>query len=130
MPFMKTRAFCRLASVFVAFGLSTQVPQVRAQAETPPLMPLPSHIDMGDDQFLVDGNLNVALEGYTEPRLLFARERFMGTLSRETGIPFPQVRPGTPANFTVKTTGASNPVQELDEDESYHLKVSANGVQL
>jgi hexosaminidase len=127
---MKTRAFCRLASILTVFVLSTQVSQVRAQAAPLPVIPLPSHIEAGDGQFLVDGNLNVALEGYSEPRLLLARERLMDTLSRETGIPFPKVRTRTPANFTVKTTGASKPVQELDEDESYHLKVSANGVQL
>ena len=103
---------------------------MRAQAAAPDLMPLPSHIEMGDGHFIVDGSLNVSLEGYTEPRLLLAREGFMDTLSRETGIPFPKERPHAPANFTVKTAGASKPVQELGEDESYHLTVSQNGVQL
>ena len=87
-------------------------------------MPLPSHIETGDGQFIVDGNINVALEGYTEPRLTLARERFIATLSRETGIPIRQNAPDRPANFTIKTTAASKPVQELGEDESYHLKVS------
>lgn len=79
---------------------------------------------------MVDGNINLALEGYTEPRLLLARERFMDTLSRETGILFPKERPGTSANIIVKTAGPSKPVQELGEDESYHLKVTPTEVEL
>jgi hexosaminidase len=101
-----------------------------AQAPAPPLMPMPSHIETGDGQFLIDGNISVTLDGYTEPRLLLARERFMDTLSRETGIPFPKERPAAPGNFIVKTAVASKPVQELDEDESYHLKVTPTAVQL
>ncbi len=127
---MKTRTFCRLVSVLVAVGLSTQVPLLRAQAEMPALMPLPSHIEMGEGQFIVDGNLSVAVEGYTEPRLMLARDRFLATLSGETGIPITPEAQARPANFTIKTGGASKTVQALDEDESYHLKVSADGVQL
>ncbi len=127
---MKTRAFCRIASILAVCTLSIQVRQVGAQAAPLPLMPLPSHIDLGDGQFVVDGNLSVVLEGYTESRLMLARERFLATLSRETGIPINPGLQNRPANFTIKTTGASKPVQELGEDESYHLKVSQSGVQL
>jgi hexosaminidase len=91
---------------------------------------MPSHIETGDGQFLIVDNINLSFEGYTEPRLLLARERFMDTLSRETGIPFPKERPAAPANFTVKTAGPSHPVQELGEDESYHLKVTSTAVEL
>jgi hexosaminidase len=93
-------------------------------------MPMPSHMETGDGQFPIDGNLSIAFEGYTEPRLVLARERFMDTLSRKTGIPFPKAGPDQHSNFTVKTTGASKPVQELGEDESYHLKISSSGAQL
>jgi hexosaminidase len=127
---MKTRAFCRFALILAACALSIQVPPARAQAAAPALMPLPSHIEMGDGKFVIDGNISVALEGYSEPRLTLARERFLATLSRETGIPIrPDVQDRS-ANFTIKTAGASKPVQELGEDESYHLKVSASSVQL
>ena len=93
-------------------------------------MPLPSHMETSDGQFLIDGNINVALDGYTEPRLKLARDRFLATLSRETGIPIRQNGADRQANFTIKTTTASKPVQELGEDESYHLRVSPAGVQL
>jgi hexosaminidase len=106
------------------------VPRARAQREAAPLMPQPAHIDMGEGQFLIDGKLKLEFDGYTEPRLLLARERFMETLSHETGIPYGKERSNQPSNFTVKAGGASKPVQELGEDESYHLKVSPSGVEL
>src|SRR5215472_9722534 len=123
---MKTRVplLCFVVSALSMFAL-----KLSAQA-APPLMPMPSHIDAGDGQFLIDGNIGVALEGYTEPRLLLARERFLDTLSRRTGILFPKERAGGPANFVVKTSGPSKPVQELGEDESYHLKVTPTAVEL
>jgi len=93
-------------------------------------MPLPSHIEMGDGQFVIDGSLTIALDGYTEPRLTLARDRFLATLSRETGIPISHDAQNRPANFTIKTAAGSKPVQELGEDESYHLKVSPDSVQL
>ena len=54
----------------------------------------------------------------------------MDILWRKTGIPFPKKRSNPPSNFTIQTAGASKPVQELGEDESYHLKVSRDGVEL
>src|SRR5438309_3450030 len=115
---------------FVALLLALSAVSMRAQAPPPPLMPMPSHLETGDGQFLIDGKISIALQGYTEPRLTLARDRFLATLSRETGIPMTPDAPNRPANFTIKTTGASKPVQQLDEDESYHLTVSSTGVQL
>ena len=114
----------------VVFGVLIAVGGMDAQTSVPPLMPMPSHMEMGDGQFPVSLNLSVGFEGIPEPRLLLARERFMDTLSRETGIPFPRKRLDAASNFTIKTGGPSKTVQELGEDESYHLKVSASGVEL
>jgi hexosaminidase len=128
---MKTPALRSLALLFFcSCGLWFAGPALRAQSAEPTLMPLPAHMTSGDGQFVIDGTLNVAVDGYTEPRLVLARERFIATLFRETGIPFQQASPNRPVNFTIKTSGASKPVQELGEDESYHLKVSAAGVEL
>src|SRR3954469_6885769 len=122
---MKTHVLRFLALLSVLCAVS-----MRAQAPPPSLMPMPSHLETGNGQFLIDGKISVALEGYTEPRLTLARDRFLATLSRETGIPIRQNAHDRAPNFTIKTTGASKPVQELGEDESYHLKVSPAGVQL
>ena len=102
-----------------------------AQAQTTlPIMPLPSHVMRGQDQFLIDASFGVALEGYTEPRLQRARQRFLNTLSRETGIPLWHEAQFNSPSFVIKTSGPSDPVQQLGEDESYHLEISANHVQL
>ena len=102
-----------------------------AQSQTTlPIMPLPSHVVQGQGQFLIDGNFGVALQGYTEPRLERAKQRFLVTLSRETGIPLWREAQFNPPSFVIKTGGASDAVQQLGEDESYHLEISANHVVL
>ncbi len=102
-----------------------------AQSQTTlPIMPLPSHVVEGQGQFLIDGNFGVALQGYTEPRLERAKQRFLVTLSRETGIPLWREAQFNPPSFVIKTGGASDAVQQLGEDESYHLEISANHVVL
>jgi hexosaminidase len=101
-----------------------------AKAQQLPLMPMPSHVDAGAGAFVVDGSFAVALEGYSEPRLVRARQRFLGTLSRETGIPFlPETQPDKP-RFFIQTGGPSQSVQQLGEDESYRLTVSTAEVHL
>src|ERR1700730_9727049 len=50
------------------------------------IMPLPSHVVQGQGEFLIDGNFGIALKGYKEPRLERAQQRFLDTLSQETGI--------------------------------------------
>jgi hexosaminidase len=91
---------------------------------------MPAHIVQGEGQFPIDGSFSVGLEGYKEPRLADAKERFLGTLMRETGIPFQLEMPAEPAKFIVQTNGPSEPVQQLGEDESYHLKITPTGVHL
>ena len=105
--------------------------RLSAQAQTTlPIMPLPSHVVEGQGQFLIDGNFGIALQGYTEPRLQRAKQRFLVTLSRETGIPLWRQAQFNQPNFVIKTGGASDAVQQLGEDESYHLEISANHVVL
>jgi len=95
-----------------------------------PLMPLPAHIAPGHGQFLLDGSFSVGLEGYTDSRLERATQRFLDRLSRETGIPLQSATQASHASFIIVTAGASDPVQQLGEDESYHLKITASHVQL
>ncbi|MHB2007509.1 MAG: beta-N-acetylhexosaminidase [Acidobacteriaceae bacterium] len=111
-----------------AFGFPMHL---TAQAQTTlPIMPLPSHVVQGQGQFMIDGNFGIALQGYTEPRLQRAQQRFLVTLSRETGIPLWREAQFNPPIFVIKTGGASDAVQQLGEDESYRLEISANGVKL
>ena len=52
-----------------------------------PLMPLPAQVKPGAGEFLINNGFGIALEGYQEPRLERAKQRFLNILSRETGIP-------------------------------------------
>ncbi len=96
---------------------------MRGQA-TLPVMPLPAQAVMGDGSFKIDGGFSIVFEGYTEPRLERAKERFLANLSRETGIlHFPPSTAAQP-EFVIRTAGASAKVEELGENESYHLEVT------
>jgi hexosaminidase len=93
-------------------------------------MPLPSHAVRGNGELVIDGTFGIELKGYSEPRLERARQRFLDTLSRETGIPSWREAALNQARFTVQTAGPSLPVQQLGEDESYRLEISTTGAQL
>jgi hexosaminidase len=114
--------------LFVCAAL-LQVHAMNAQSTEPALMPMPAQVEMGDGHFPIDGKLSIAFAGYSEPRLILAKERFFERLGRETGIPFQWESQEQP-NFTITTSGPSKDVQELGEDESYHLKIWASGVRL
>jgi hexosaminidase len=94
------------------------------------LMPMPASIAQGSGQLLIDGSFTVAMEGYSEPRLVLARSRFLGTLSRETGIAFHQATQNQPPSLVIKTSGASAAVQKVGEDESYRLEITSTQAQL
>lgn len=129
---MKVLHSCLLAAslAFLA-SISLQAPSLHAQPPSlPALMPMPAHIATGSGQLLIDGSFSVALEGYTEPRLVLARSRFLEMLRRETGIPLQDSSSGHKAVLTIKTAHASDAVQQLGEDESYHLEVSSSGAVL
>lgn len=94
------------------------------------VMPLPAHATQGEGEFVVDGTFGIVLKGYTEPRLERARQRFLDTLSKETGIPLWREAAVNQPHFTIRTAGPSLPVQQLGEDESYHLAISTTDVEL
>lgn len=102
-----------------------------AQVKNPlPLMPLPASVVQGQGEFVIDGQFGIALQGHTGPRLERARQRFLDTLSRETGIPLWREAMFNPPHFTIQTARPSAPVQQLGEDESYQLTITATDVRL
>jgi hexosaminidase len=100
-------------------------------AQTPlAVIPLPVRAVQHSGSLLIGPGLQVVFEGYREPRLARARDRFFDTLSRETGIAHVPAGPDQKAKFVIRTAGPSATVQQLGEDESYHLKVTATGALL
>jgi hexosaminidase len=115
----------------IIFGAVISTPHAGGQsATTLPLMPMPASVTVGQGEFVIDGQFGVAFDGFTEPRLMRARERFLDTLTVETGIPFFRESGARGAHFQVHAAGPSKLIQELGEDESYQLTISADGVKL
>ena len=114
------------AFVLTVHGLVTP-----ASAETLlPIVPIPAKVVQGSGQLVVEHGIRVVFEGYKESRLERAQERFAATLSREMGIPELPHLPLEPATLVIKTAGPSEMVQQLGEDESYHLEIKTTGALL
>ncbi len=109
-----------------------QIPRAFSQS-TPPLnlMPFPSSIQPGSGSLKIDSSFTVGLAGYTEPRLERATERFLNALHRQTALLL-ALKSGevAKASLVVRTDHASKDIQELGEDESYVLEVTATGAKL
>lgn len=121
----------RVLCLFVLGALMIS-PLVKAQQQRQlSLMPAPSSVQIGSGRLVVDSSFGAGLTGYTEPRLDRAVERFLRQLSRQTGIPL-AAKPSAPAKaaLVIHTDHASKEIQEVGEDESYILEVSATGAKL
>ncbi len=95
------------------------------------LMPMPSSVRPGAGALAIPPSFSVAIEGYREPRLERAVERFCRELSRRTGLFVrAQVVDANKATLVIHAERASKAVQELGEDESYALDVTAAGAKL
>ena len=121
----------RIRRLFFLAVFTFTFSDLRAQEKGPlPVMPLPAHVAQGEGEFVIDGHFGIALKGYQEPRLERAQQRFLDLLSRETGIPLWREARLKAPHFLVQTGGPSAPTQQLGDDESYRLEVSATDVQL
>jgi hexosaminidase len=115
------------AMLLYAAGASTQ--------EQPKLnlMPYPANLQTGNGSLRIDSTFSVALTGHTEARLDRAVQRFLRQLSRQTALPIPansSTKASTNPTLTLHTNHASKEVQELGEDESYALSITADGAQI
>jgi hexosaminidase len=90
------------------------------------LMPWPANVQMGSGGLRINSSFSVVLTGHTEGRLDRAVQRFLRQLSRQTALPL-SGKASAKATLTVHTDHASKEVQELGEDESYTLSVTADG---
>jgi hexosaminidase len=79
----------------------------------PNLMPWPARIEMGQGSLAVPPSIGIAITGYSEPRLEAAVRR-LGEV----------IPPGPSARLVIQCDHASAPVQQLGEDESYHLEIT------
>jgi hexosaminidase len=117
--------------LLLGFWMSELPGNLLAQEKSSPaIMPLPARVTAGQGEFLIGGDFGITLNGYKEARLERAQQRFLETLSRETGIPLWREAIVNQPHFRVQTEGPSAAVQQLGEDESYRLDISATDVHL
>ncbi|HXW17553.1 MAG TPA: family 20 glycosylhydrolase [Candidatus Acidoferrales bacterium] len=95
-------------------------------------MPIPASIQVGSGQLVIQQSFSVAIAGHDEARLDRAVQRFLRSVSRETGMAFaPRVAESAArATLVIHADRSSNAVQDVDEDESYVLEITSNGAQL
>src|ERR1700678_263083 len=85
----------------------------------PSLMPWPAKIEMGQGRLAIGPTIRIAFTGYTEPRLQNA--------ARRVGEVVPE---GPTATLVIECAHASEPVQQLGEDESYQLEITPQQARL
>jgi hexosaminidase len=95
------------------------------------LMPRPSQITEQNGSLALNAEPQIAIAG-GDKRVHNASQRFLHDLATETGTPFDRKFPGAPEGpaLVIRCVGDGKRVQSLDEDESYHLTVSATGIEL
>ena len=107
---------------------------ILADAQSPPLnlMPMPASVKTASGQLVIDPSFSVAISGHTEPRLQRAVEIFLNDLRRQIGMLPLDMKISDTATGTllIQCDSGTKEVQELGEDESYHLEISSSGAKL
>jgi hexosaminidase len=110
-----------LTAISLVASFATAQPQLN-------LMPMPSTVQIGARQLLIDQSFSVAVTGFHDAPLDREVRRFVDQLSRQTGIPF---RPKSAApTLQIHTDHGREAVQRVGEDESYDLTVADSGAKL
>jgi hexosaminidase len=105
------------------------------EVQTLHLMPWPSSVKISPNSgtLLIQTSFAVGLQNSSDPTLRRALEIFLDDLRRHTGsLPLDFEISDDPANAQLRVSAdhPSKEVQELGEDESYKLQVSASGAEL
>jgi hexosaminidase len=103
-----------------------------AEARQLNLMPMPAALQMQAGQLVIDPAFSVGISGHSDAQLQRTVERFLDDLRRQTGMPPLDMKITNPAQATlvVHCEHETKAVQELGEDESYSLEISAAGAKL
>ncbi|HJQ31304.1 MAG TPA: family 20 glycosylhydrolase [Pyrinomonadaceae bacterium] len=130
---MKTLT-CALLPLLLLFSFTTsfsaQEARPAAAAAVPAprhnLMPVPKSLRLLGGRMKVTPAFNVAVQGYSDARLLAGVRRTVARLERRTGMEFARGFNEIPAaaNLVIQCRGAGPTVPELGQDESYVLEVS------
>jgi hexosaminidase len=120
-------------AIFVILMLgSVLMSSAAAEARQLNLMPMPAALQMQAGQLVIDPAFSVGISGHSDAQLQRTVERFLDDLRRQTGMPPLDMKITNPAQATlvVHCEHETKAVQELGEDESYSLEISAAGAKL
>jgi hexosaminidase len=98
----------------------------------PNLMPWPAKIALGQGSLVVDQTFRVSITGYREPRLDLAVQRLIARLALKAGMPLSAALGDDLARaaLAIQCDRAGEAIQQLGEDESYRLEVTAQQAKL
>jgi len=89
------------------------------------LMPVPTKLQIGTGQLVVDQSFTAVSTGQKDARLDRGISRFLDQVSRQTGMTLNgQAADASNATLVIHAENAGRKVQELDEDESYTLEIT------
>ena len=110
--------------LFAAFAAAQMQPQLN-------LMPMPSAVQPGTGQLLIDRAFSVSVTGFHDASLERGIDRFVSELSRQTGMSlnYDAVKVANPT-LLIHAEHRREEVQKVGEDESYELRVEQSGAKL
>jgi hexosaminidase len=117
-----------VAWLAVSAALCAAAPTVAQGTSTHGLMPVPASVTFEGGSLALEARFAVAIEGAKDPMLTRAVERMLLRITKLTGLPI--VRSGGTVALTVRCDKPARGVQQVVEDESYTLKVTASGAVL
>src|SRR6476646_7603309 len=120
----------RIVLILNAFFLLASTTAAQRQRELS-LMPMPSTLQLGTGQLLMDQSFSAAVTGVQDTTLERGVQRFVAQLSQQTGMLLKH-KPGesTHATLLIHADHGREPVQKLGEDESYELVITDSGAKL
>ena len=131
---MHLRVATILASLIALPSASNQAtpPQSQASGFVNTLMPQPAQLSAQQGRLTLTPSFAATPDHYRDARLDAAIERSLARLRTQTGISIPASPPaaGTSGALVISVDGPGEPVQSVDEDESYSLDVSPSGARL
>jgi len=95
------------------------------------LMPQPSHLSTQEGRLTLSPSFAVITDHYRDARLDAALARSLERIETQTGISIPtSPSPGASGTLALSVDGPGQPIQSVDEDESYSLDVTPSGARL
>ncbi len=94
------------------------------------LMPEPAHLTEGAGWLPIRPGFAVATDKFHDQRLDHTIARAMQQLTQQTGVVIREAPAGSKAALIISVDGPGEPVQGVDENESYSLDVTPQGAHL